>query len=390
MEKKISVAFNCCYGAGFEKRTYLPMLERWGEQLEFCYGIGFQRGYHFTNEPIDHMILTKIPTRVNRYIFHHFCRLMHKPMFYPYMWQGELLDYMVAQRMKADKSDIFFTRASMTRCIDTAKKMGKRLVILASSSEPVRQYDRYVSECDKFDVKHRAVYGNEHFRDTCDYGYKRADNIITISNVSNKTYLDGGYGVSILKMIPLTGTSFHVDEGICIESKQKAFISTAVHSMIKGTHRLLLAWKKAGIKDIPLVIAGSLHEDMEEFVSRYGPFENVVFTGYQGNLEKFYNDYDAVGILMSFSEAAGRTTPELMSKGFPMIVSPDATCDIVVDGVTGYVIEPTEEDVLASRLAWFAEDWERVYALRKNVFKAVRDRRSSDFGVEVAEYIMGL
>ena len=387
MSGTISTAFNCCYGDRFNKVTYLPMFKQMGEKLGTCYGIGFPRGYAFTDEPMDHMALTKIPTRLNRFVFSNYCKLAGKPSYYAYQWQGQLIDKMIASKLKKDDCDILFTRANMTKCIDMAKSLDKKIVVLASSSEPMRQYRRYKEEVEYYKIDSNSIYGNKEFAEIADYGYKQADRIITISNVSNKTFISGGYSQEILNTIPLTGTSFNVHEE-AVKGKQKAFISTAMHSMLKGTHRLLLAWKKAGIKDIPLIIAGGLHDDMKEFIKKYGPFENVIFTGFCNDLEKYYEAYDAVGILMSFSEGAVRTTPELMSFGFPMIVSPDATCDIVEDGKTGFIIEPTDIDALADRLKWFAEDWNRVYDFRENVFEAVKHRKSSDFGIELAEYLV--
>lgn len=386
--KKISVAFNCCYGARFEKQTYLPMIKRWGNQLEYCYGIGFPRGYQFTDEPLEHMILSKIPTRMKRFVFDKYIKIFKKPDYYPYLWQGQLFDWMTERRMNQDRSAFFLTRSDMGKCIDKAKSMGKKVMVLAPCSEPVRQYERYTRECEIFGISHRSIFGDREYCDLCEYGYNKADHIITISNVSNQTYLRKGYNADKLTMIPLTGTSFTIKEDKTVEGKKKAFISTAFHSMIKGTHRLLLAWKKAHIHNIPLIIVGTLSEDMKEFIEKYGPFENVIFTGHKNDLERFYDDYDAVGILMSFSEAAGRTTPELMSKGFPMIVSPDATCDIVVDGENGFVVEPTDERKLVETLHWFSDNWNHVYDMRKSVFDSVKNRKSVDFGIELADYIL--
>lgn len=389
MNKIISTAFNCCYGERFEKNTFLPMFKYMGEQLGKCYGIGFPRGYEFTDEPLDHMSLSKMPTRLRRCVFDKYCRWTNKPAYCAYQWQGQLMDLIVATKLKKDPCDMLFTRANMTRCIDTAKKQGKEIVVLASSSEPIRQYMRYIRERDIFGIDKNSIYGNKMFAEIADYGYSQANHIITISDMSNKTFLEKGYDADRLKMIPLTGTSFRIhDEEV--KGKKKAFISTAMHSMLKGTHRLLLAWKKANIKDVPLIIIGGLHEDIQEFIKKYGPFENVIYKGFCNNLEEVYKEYDAVGILMSFSEGAVRTTPELMSYGFPMLVSPDATCGIVEDEKTGFIIDPIDEESLIKRLCWYADDWSRVYVMRQDVLNTAKRRKSSDFGKEVAKYLVNL
>ena len=93
---------------------------------------------------------------------------------------------------------------------------------------------------------------------------------------------------------------------------------------------------------------------------------------------------------MSLSEGAVRVTPEMMSFGFPMIVSPDATCDLVIDGYNGRIVDPFDGDGLVKALRYFADDWNRVYALRQNVLDSVRKRTTKDFSEELGEYLLSL
>jgi len=79
-----------------------------------------------------------------------------------------------------------------------------------------------------------------------------------------------------------------------------------------------------------------------------------------------------------------------MSFGFPMVVSKDATCDVVRDGENGFVVDYFDEMAIASRLVWFAEDWERVHAMRECVLKSVSWRTIKDYADEVAEYLISL
>ncbi len=387
IKRTISIAFDGSYGERFEKNAYLPMINYLGESICRCYGIGFPRGHEYTNEPLNKLVLTKIPTRMRRMIFNKYCSIKKYPDYYPYWWQGKLFDSFVANKMKNDKSYAFLTKSNMVQTIKTAKFMGKKIIILASSSEPMRQYDRYHDECKEFGITSNSIYGDEKFRDECNFGYMQADRIITISDVSTTTYLKGGYSPDILHLVPLTGTNFKIKAQGSSNRGKKAFISTAVHSMIKGTHRLLNSWKIAGIQSIPLVIVGSLSNDLKEYISKYGPYQNVIFAGFQNDLDSYYRQYDAVGILMSLSEGAGRTTPELMSHGFPMIVSPDATCDLIMDGVNGYIIDYRNEEALAERLRWFAEDWRRVWNMREIVLDTVKNRNLKDFGQDMGKYL---
>ena len=79
------------------------------------------------------------------------------------------------------------------------------------------------------------------YKNTIMKSYSIADSIITISKVSNQTYVDAGYDINKFHLIPLTGTDLPSQPIDAIKGKKRAFISTAFHNFIKGTHRLLLA-----------------------------------------------------------------------------------------------------------------------------------------------------
>lgn len=310
------------------------------------------------------------------------------PQYYAYLYRIKTLDWIFANRIAKDNSKIIYTSSLFNRTISKAKKAGKIVVISAGNSEATREYNRIRHEYDLFNIKHRYIYGDKRFCDSRLKGLAQADFVITISEVSRKTYSDAGCDMSKFKLIPLTGTDFPIHYEAPKKDRKKAFISTAFHNFVKGTQRLLLAWQKADIESVPLVIVGRQCEDIQEFVRKYGPFKNVQFLGYvKGSLQDFYREYDAVGVLMSLSEGAVRTTPELMSFGFPMIVSPDATCDLVEDGRNGFVVDPFDDKLLVERLRWFAEDWNRVNQLREDVLSSVSNRTMRDFSLDVADYL---
>lgn len=384
---KISIAISSTYG---NQGKYLPLLNQLGDELCYAYGIGFPRNYQYTDEPLKKMRLTKIPSRISGFIVNPFGKILHYPQYYTYWSNVKLCDAFFAGKAAKDDSRVIFTNPLLTDTVRKSKEAGKLVVVEAGNSEPAREHERIIKEYELFGIKNKYVYGNPGFRDACMKSYDLADYIITISHVSARTYEDAGYDMDKFKFIPLTGTDMPVQDIHANTGKKKAFISTAFHNFIKGTHRLLLAWQKAGIKDIPLIIAGRLCEDMQEFIDKYGPFENVIYAGHQSALQEWYKQFDAVGVLMSLSEGAGRTTPEMMSFGFPMIVSPDATCDIVLDGWNGYIVDPYNENALVEKLLWFADQWERVYQMRRDTLAAVSQRSVYDFSVELGEFLLSL
>ena len=80
----------------------------------------------------------------------------------------------------------------------------------------------------------------------------------------------------------------------------------------------------------------------------------------------------------------------MMSFGYPMITSSDATCDIVKNGENGFVINPLNEQEIIDKLHYFADNWNNVKNMRSNVLKSVNKRTVKDFAEDVADYVMSL
>lgn len=383
----ISLAFPVPYATASK---YLPMMSEMNGQICKCYGIRNAAEKQLPKEIRDKIVSTSIPDKVNGYFVRPLRSILHWPEYYSYLTKVKLLDATFAKQVAKDASKILFTSPLFPKTVSKAKESGKIVVVEAGNSEPEREYARVNRDYKQFDIHHKYVYGDPILKNTCGKSLQAADRIVAISEVSLATYLDAGYKENKMTLIPLTGTDMPVHHASSQVGKEKAFISTGFHSFIKGTHRLLLAWKEAAIKDIPLLIVGRLCEDMKEFVEAYGPFHNVQFIGHRNDLREWYLGFDAVGVLMSLSEGAVRVIPEMMSFGFPMIVSPDATCDLICDGQNGFVIDATDEARLVERLKWFAEDWTRVYALRENVIASLQYRTVRDYSLEVFDYLKSL
>ena len=387
---KISVAFALSYGTRGAHQKYVPLMNVLGTELCNCYGLKFPKGYIPKDEPTEKMYLSSFADIASRHIVSPLSNVFHYPQYYSYMSKNIMFDYLISNRVSKDNSRILFTSPLLENTVRKAKQSGKIVVLEAGNSEPEREHKRIKDEYEKFHIKNRYIYGDSRYRDICKKSFELADKIITISNVSKTTYEKAGYDMNKFHLISLAGTNFEIQKEIKTENKKKAFISTAFHSFIKGTHRLLLAWRRADIKDIPLLIVGNMCEDMKEFIEKYGPFENVIFVGARYDLNEWYKNYDAVGILLSLSEGAVRVTPELMSFGFPMIVSEDATCDLVKDQENGFIVNPFDEEEIAEKIKYFAQNWENVHEMNLSVLKSINNRTITDYSLEVADYLMSL
>lgn len=383
---EISLAFPVNYP---QAPKYYPFIREHSEKISKCYGYRYSTVKDNDNIDSEKLIATSFPIRIDNRIITPLRKIFKYPQYYSYLGRITLLDIFCSCKIVRDKSKVLFVSPLLYRTIKRAKKTDKIVVVEAGNSEPNREYRKITDQYQKYNIRNKYIYGDPIFKNICNRSLERADYIVAISEVSLKTYLVADYAPEQLKMIPLTGTDFPLQLEYR-SNRKRAFISTGFHSFIKGTHNLLLAWQQADIRDIPLIIVGKVCEDLQEFIDKKGPFNNVIFAGHQSNLKEWYKDYDAVGVLMSLSEGAVRVTPEMMSFGFPMIVSPDATCDLVDDGKNGFIIEETDLEKLANRLNWFAGDWSRVEQMRENVLQSVKQRTVRDYSLEIGDFLISL
>lgn len=363
-----------------------PLRLKLGKEKCTCYGM--ISPLHKRDAMTDGVELSGIPYTIGK-LLDFVAKIIPIPNYIPYMYGKIAIDWVFARQVAMNDSSIVYINPLFYQTAKKAKNRGKKVVVMAGNSEPEREYRRVVEEYKRYCISHGYIFANKKYVELRKRTFAIADNIITISKVSEETYRNAGYNIDKLKLIPLTGTDFPRQSLEIVPGKQRAFISTAFHSFIKGTHRLLLAWKKADIRDIPLILVGNICEDLQEFIKKYGPFENVIYAGHQ-NVREFYNTRDAVGVQLSLSEGAVRVTPEMMSFGFPMITSPDATCDLIQNGKNGFIVDPFDEAAIIGKLRFFAEDWSRVYAIRQNVIDSVKTRTVKDFSEEVADYLISI
>jgi glycosyltransferase involved in cell wall biosynthesis len=133
----------------------------------------------------------------------------------------------------------------------------------------------------------------------------------------------------------------------------------------KGVHHLINAFARVA-KDFPqarLILLG--HEEnktytaeLKEQVKRLGADGRVQFIGAMPQAElATWMRRASVFVLPSVSEGLGRVVVEAMASGTPVIGSNvGGIPEMVQDGVTGFLIPPGDETVLAAKLRWMLEN----------------------------------
>nr|WP_269117639.1 glycosyltransferase family 4 protein [Vibrio cincinnatiensis] len=219
---------------------------------------------------------------------------------------------------------------------------------------PFDTYSRVNCENIKHGIKSRYIFTSKYAINQAVKAIDYADLIVVLSNESKESFVRNGVDEKKIKVVNL-GLTQKYENRYSID-KEFAFVSTAKHSLVKGSHNLLLAWRDANVNNMKLYMVGPISRELNLFIEKHGPFNNVVFSGPK-NVHDFYINYNFIGVLNSLSEGYGRSVIEYMGYGFPVITTPVATCDIVEHGREGLIVDGHQELVMALR--YFSENLEQ-------------------------------
>ncbi|WP_353221932.1 glycosyltransferase [Salinisphaera sp. C84B14] len=144
------------------------------------------------------------------------------------------------------------------------------------------------------------------------------------------------------------------------------------------------------IKAMPLIVheapgakllivgSGPDEETLHNLASKLGVEQSVIFAGYQGDPQAFYQLMD-VFALASVREAFGLVLVEAMFAELPVVATHvGGIPDVVKDGDTGYLVEPSRPDDLASAILNLAHDTKK----RRSMGQNGRKRAMARFGAK--------
>lgn len=95
---------------------------------------------------------------------------------------------------------------------------------------------------------------------------------------------------------------------------------------------------------------GELRDHLEGLTKSLGVEDRVLFLGNRTDILELYQAAD-IFVMMSFREGLSRSIMEAMASGLPCVVSKiRGNVDLLEDGVGGYLITPTDNDLLATKI----------------------------------------
>lgn len=195
--------------------------------------------------------------------------------------------------------------------------------------------------------------------------HEQADRIVVGSSFCRRTLLEEGVSPTKLIVNPYGVEPLGLPT-VPIEKSNRngplRFVLLGFLSLRKGVPLLLDAWKKAGLRDAELVLAGGIRKEHLPLLPQTG---NIRYEGPipRGRVLQFLAEQD-VNVLPSYSEGFAISLIEGLVAGLPLIASSNTGApDFVSEGREGFVIPAGDIDSLVDRLRWFADNRDKLGAM---------------------------
>lgn len=131
----------------------------------------------------------------------------------------------------------------------------------------------------------------------------------------------------------------------------------------KGLADLFAAMKLLARKDVELIVFGSLVAPMKFYRSQYDGFRYETPRPHLDVL-RLMDECDLLA-LPSILEGRALVQQEALSRGLPLLVTPNAGGEDLVDaGKTGFLVPIRSPEALAERINWFAEHRQELETMR--------------------------
>lgn len=222
-----------------------------------------------------------------------------------------------------DDSDVVILKNRPSQLVKLLRrKTSKISIVEVDQLHPHFTRDILLNEYRKYNIKVNTIYTNSYAIKNYVSSFQLADILVVYSDFHRNQLIS--YGIkNVIKVVDL---GF---ENIFPESIQPinlrgdvVFICFSHHTFVKGTQRLLDAWKSASVNH-QLYILGSIGEDIHEYLKANEFGTNIKFiNNFKSNdLYEFCLGKRIVGISLSLSDSFNRVLSEYLELGLPVIVS---------------------------------------------------------------------
>jgi len=259
-------------------------------------------------------------------------------------------------------ADVAVCQASMTlEVMQQLRKVspGTRIVLQRDSSHCQEWHDLVHAEMDKFGIQYTA-YGKD-LLDREKAEYDMADRITVLSHWVESTFEKHGLGGKVVHVGPQTFDRSRWPRAAPPSGKVFKVLFAGQTGLRKGLFYLLEAWRRLGLPDAHLYVAGvpepapgaenQLAGWVRQQISDTPECSGLGFVALD-RMARLYADCHVLCI-PSVEEGSTMTALEAMSVGRPVVASTHAGVDVLRHGENGFLVDPGEWEPIADALAWY-------------------------------------
>ena len=211
--------------------------------------------------------------------------------------------------------------------------------------------------------------------------------LLEINNIKNIEVIYNG--MNVIDWQTESGKIVKFKEKYGLLDKKVLFFGGRL-SGAKGGEQILnaLALIKKGIEDVILLVVGEQNqyvEQMKATVKQLNLEDNVIFTGWLGgdDLKAAYHGVDVVVVPSCYFDPLPMTNFEAMACKKPVV----GTCfggtpELVQDGVTGYVVNPFDVELMANKIIDLLKNPQKAQSFGEAGYNLVKTKFSIEKQVD--------
>jgi len=268
--------------------------------------------------------------------------------------------------------------------LPAAKRQGARTLLENAGRHPGHSHKASLEECERFGIKpsqYSPLLPAALIR-RMEREYEICDRIVVPSNPVRGSFAEFGLADKTIVIFPGVDEQFFSPRPQQPEPQRKRLFRVCFVGRLelsKGAGYLLQAWKRLGLANAELVLAGEVRPEMKELLETHAD-SSVRATGFLGmqKLVELYRESDLF-VFPSVNEGLAQVLLEAMAAGLPVVATElSGASDCVSEGKEGFIVPARDVDRTAEAIEWCYEHRDET----RRMGQAARARIESQFTLD--------
>jgi glycosyltransferase involved in cell wall biosynthesis len=239
--------------------------------------------------------------------------------------------------------------------LQAAKRQGAATLLDNPGRHPGHFHKASLEECERFNIKRseRSPLLPTALIRRMQREYEICDHIAVPSTLAHRSFAEFGYADKAIVVFPGVDAEFFSPHQRAERRPWFRVCFAGRVELAKGVGYLLMAWKRLGLPNAELVLAGEVRPEMKGLLQTHAN-STVRITGVLSTTElvERYRESD-VFAFPSVNEGFAQVLLEAMAVGLPVVASNlSGAEDCVTEGKEGFIVPARDVDHLAEAILW--------------------------------------